>query len=270
MGARTELGARSPELGASSDLRPPTSELSMVVSIFRLIIDPPRSAARNMAVDEMLLLSRSEKGVPVLRFYEWSEPSVTAGYFQDLRRVAGKFNAEKKIIPVVKRLSGGGAVLHGEDLTFSLSIAVSNPFFPTDVKSSYLKINEALRVGLKNDLPKLDYADCKTVAPKKKQSDDRVCFDSPACYDLLLSGKKVLGSSQRRIGKTLLHQSSVFLKLKKELLRRRIAEGFEKVWKVNFKESPLSKKELGEAEKIEKNRYASSEWALLRDLSLRS
>ena len=60
-----------------------------------------------MAVDEMLVLSQ-ESNEPVLRFYSWSEPCITAGYFQDLATVAKKFNAAKKRIPLVRRLSGGG------------------------------------------------------------------------------------------------------------------------------------------------------------------
>ena len=229
----------------------------------RLILDSPRQACLNMAIDEMLVVS----GQSVLRFYAWSEPSITAGYFQNLKVIAKKFQAEEKGIPVVRRLSGGGAVLHGQDLTFSLCLPVSNPFFPTDVKSSYLKINEAVRLGLKAQWPNLDYADCRTAGSSKKQSDQRVCFDSPACYDLLLHGKKVLGSSQRRIGKALLHQAAVFLKWEHDLLRQRILEGFQSAWKVAFEEKALSAQEIRRAEEMEESRYASSEWALLRERS---
>ena len=238
------------------------------LSLFRLILDPPREASLNMAVDEMLALSQStENAQPTLRFYAWSEPSITTGYFQNVERVAQIFQASKKGIPVVRRLSGGGAVLHGNDLTFSFSLPVSNPFMPTDVKSSYLKINEVVRVGLKPDHPTIDYADCRTVPSGKRESKEKICFESPVCYDLLLSGRKILGSSQRRIGKCLLHQATLFLSQDKDLSIRRILEGFESSWKATFEERPLSREELSEAQKIEEDRYASSDWALFRERS---
>ena len=238
------------------------------MSIFRLIVDPPRSATLNMAIDEMLMHSQSDtRNSPVLRFYSWEEPSVTAGYFQRLEKVAQKFKAEKKGLPVVRRLSGGGAVLHGEDLTFSLCLPSTNPFMPTDVKGSYLKINEAVRAGLKADYPEVDYADCRTVPSGKDRSKEKVCFESPACYDLLLSGRKILGSSQRRIGKCILHQATLFLERNKDLLAARLTEGFKKVWDVQFEERALTAEELREAERVEESRYASSEWALFRERS---
>ena len=221
-----------------------------------------------MAIDEMLMLSEAGQGtLPVLRFYGWEEPSITAGYFQKVEHVAKKFDAYKKGIPVTRRLSGGGAVLHGEDLTFSLCLPLPSPYFPTDVKSSYLKINEAVRAGLKADYPEIDYADCRTVPSEKSQSKERICFDSPACYDLLWNGRKILGSSQRRIGGHLLHQATLFLNADKEFLTRSILRGFEAVWKIGFEESELSGEELDQARRIEETRYASPDWAVLRERS---
>ena len=236
---------------------------------FRLILDESRSATLNMAVDEYLVNSQLAKGAgPILRFYSWDEPSITLGYFQKIEDAVRKFGAREKNIPVVRRISGGGAVRHGEDLTFSLVLKTTNPFFPTDVKSSYRRIHEAIRVGLKGLYPKLDYADCRlpagrqgTVLASKRQSGERVCFESPACDDLLLEGKKILGASQRRIGKNLLHQSSIFLGETREGLIRNILSGFESLWKVGFEEKPLSEEELMRARELEEKRYGSPEWA---------
>ena len=236
------------------------------MTTFRLMLDPPRSASLNMAIDEALMRSRAVHG-PVLRFYGWEEPSITAGYFQNVEQVARRFGAEKKGIPVVRRLSGGGAVLHGQDLTFSLCLSHPNDFFPTDVKSSYLKINEAVRVGLQNNYPGMDYADCRTISPQKKQGGERVCFDAPACYDLLMDGKKILGSSQRRMHGTLLHQASLFLGAEHETLIKLIVRGFEENWGIRFENSELTESERGSAERIERSRYFSSEWALFRERS---
>jgi lipoate-protein ligase A len=215
-----------------------------------------------MAIDESLLnFQRASNALPALRFYSWDKPSVSIGYFQKIETIAQKFGADKKDITIVRRISGGGAVEHGEDLTFSLTLKTINPFFSTDVKSSYLRINEAIRVGLKEFYPELDYADCRTVPTAKPQSNERICFQTPACYDLLLSGKKILGASQRRIEKNLLHQSSMFLKKGREPLIHGILNGFEYLWKVKFEEKPLSKEEIMVAKKLERKRYALRDWS---------
>ena len=202
----------------------------------------------NMAVDELLMRHAVQNSGPVLRFYRWSRPSVTVGYFEDVKKAARRFGR----YPVVRRITGGGAVLHGEDLTFSLILPVPSPHFANDVKSSYLKINEAVRVGLRAEYPTMDYADCRTVPSQSAKQKERICFDTPSCYDLLSSGKKVLGGSQRRTNGILLHQSTMFLPQPAELLMKRVCEGFEQVWKISFKESPLTDGEIAEAAEQEK------------------
>ena len=218
--------------------------------MFRLILDEARPASLNMAVDELLMRRATQSGVPILRFYRWSAPCVTVGYFEEVAKVSRRFGR----FPVVRRITGGGAVLHGEDLTFSLVMplpvrqaGVPAPHFANDVKSSYLKINEAVRVGLRTEYPKMDYADCRTVPSQTSKQKERVCFDAPSCYDLLSAGKKVLGGSQRRTNGVLLHQSTMFLSRPTELLMQRVREGFEQVWKISFEEAPLTQEELTEA-----------------------
>lgn len=228
----------------------------------RLIIDKPRPATLQMAIDEYLMNSqRAEDAQPTVRFYSWPKSSISIGYFQKVEEAVQKYDTKKKSISVVRRISGGGTVEHGEDLTFCLAIKTINPFFPSDVKSAYLGINEAVRVGLKELYPKLDYTDCRTVPTGKRQSGGRICFEAPACYDLMLGGKKILGASQRRIEKNLLHQSTMFLKENPAKIIQGILNGFESLWKVNFEKKPLSEEELTQARQLERKRYGSKEWA---------
>ncbi len=224
----------------------------------RLIRDGARAAATNMAIDETLL-KRQGRSLPVLRIYSWSHPSCSIGYFQNAKTVAAKLDARKKGMAVVRRITGGGLVLHGSDVT--LSLAVPGAWLPGDVKSSYLKVNEALRAGLQDLWPALDYADCKTV-PSGRGQGDRICFEAPACYDLLLGSRKAVGASQRRVDGAVLHQSAVFLPADAKTVARKIIEGFEKNWGVSFEETPLTAEELREAGEIERSRYASEEWAI--------
>ena len=166
----------------------------------------------------------------------------------------------EKNIPVVRRITGGGLVFHGRDITFSIVVKGSNPFFSGGAKDSYLKVNEAVRRGLQRRYPKIDYADCKSI-PSGRAKGNHVCFEAPACYDLLLDGKKVVGASQRRKNGSILHQSSIFLGGDEINLRSYIVEGFEQNWNIDFFEEPLTPSELELANQIEKKRYTSTDWA---------
>ena len=217
-----------------------------------------------MAIDETLMTSfeRANTGDPILRFYTWSRPAITAGYFQNIQELALKFGTRQKVSQVVRRLTGGGMVHHGKDLTFSLTMKVSDPLIGGDVKSSYLKINEALMAGLRELSEELDTADCRTAAPSGRGGGERVCFEKPSCYDVMKRGQKVVGASQRRRNGVLLHQSAIFLEREGGELETFILKGFEKKWGVEFRREPLSAAELQEAEETEKNRYGSREWAV--------
>src|SRR5688500_2618026 len=86
----------------------------------RLINDPPAPGAWNMAVDEALLESAAERGIATLRLYRWSEPTLSLGYFQ----AAGDRIQHPASLgcPMVRRASGGGAIIHDSELTYSLAI----------------------------------------------------------------------------------------------------------------------------------------------------
>ncbi len=230
-------------------------------SNIRLILDPPRSATLNMAIDEYLMESQADlESLPTLRIYSWEEPACSIGYFQGVNDVARRLDSLYQKMIVVKRITGGGLVMHGEDLTFSLALKDPGPFLPKDAKSSYLKVNEALLAGLREIFPTLDFVDCKSL-PFGRGQNARICFESPSCYDLQLEGKKVAGASQRRKKGVLLHQSAIFLESSKENLIHSILKGFEKKWQVDFEEIPLSDQELALATELESTRYSSPAWA---------
>ncbi len=233
----------------------------MLNPVFRLILDPPRTAFENMAIDEMLMTAQEDiQTPPTLRIYSWSDACCySIGYFQNVQQVVKKFKCREKNIPVVRRITGGGMVTHGADLTFSLALKNPNAFLAGDVKGSYLKINDALRLGLREVYPQLDFADCKTV-PSGRPQGDRVCFERPSCYDLLLEGRKVVGASQRRLGGVMLHQSSMVFK-DSHLLVPYLVSGFEKKWTARFIERPLGAEELASAARVQRERYGSPEWA---------
>lgn len=214
---------------------------------FRLIIDPPRTAALNMAIDEYLLESQKKPGaLPTLRFYRWSEPAYSIGYFQSVEETAKRFRCKEKRISVVRRLTGGGIVEHGKDLTFSLTMRYPNELMGNTLKDSYLRINSALLRGLKPLYPELDFVDCHK-ATEPRPSRFSVCFEEPVCTDLALHGKKVVGASQRRRRGVLLYQSSVFLSNEYVKLMESVLRGFKSDFKIDFLSNPLTDQEEFEA-----------------------
>src|SRR5688572_17520100 len=106
----------------------------------RLIIDSPAAGPRNMAIDEALLSDATENGVATLRFYQWSEPTLSLGYFQ---RYDERYqHTGSRDCAVVRRQSGGGAILHDRELTYSLALPAGHPL-ARDSQRLYSAIHEA-------------------------------------------------------------------------------------------------------------------------------
>ena len=108
----------SPFSPLPSLLRPPPSA-------FRLLLDPPASGALNMAIDEALLAAAATSGQSTLRFYRWAEPTLSLGYFQPYADRWG--HAASSESAAVRRSSGGGAILHDIELTYSIAVPNSHP-----------------------------------------------------------------------------------------------------------------------------------------------
>lgn len=150
-----------------------------------------------MALDEALL-RRVRK--PTLRIYQWKAPCVSFGYFQKLAEVQKAFPN----LPSVRRWTGGGMVEHGGDITFSLMIPKGDPVADMPPAQFYKELHGRVARWLSDLLfSKVSLAgegDCRP---------GNACFTAPACDDLLLEGKKVLGGAQRRSSGALLYQGSL-------------------------------------------------------------
>ena len=116
---------------------------------WRLIYDTPLDGARNMAIDEAILESVSaEKVLPTLRFYAWSPPCLSLGYGQSVRDVDFKRIADAGW-QVVRRPTGGRAILHMDELTYSVAIPANHPIAAGSIMESYRRISRALLTGLR-------------------------------------------------------------------------------------------------------------------------
>src|SRR4051794_30663710 len=90
------------------------------MNTLRLIVDPPLEGPMNMAIDEALLNSAATGGIATLRLYQWNKPTLSLGYFQ--RAAEREMHPPSLACPLVRRASGGGAILHDRELTYSIAI----------------------------------------------------------------------------------------------------------------------------------------------------
>lgn len=175
----------------------------MPAATLRVIQDPPGPAAWNMGVDEALLQAG---GPPTLRLYGFSPHAVSLGWFQRLADFADLPTGT----PLVRRLTGGGAIHHGDELTFALTLAAD--LLPRDIAASYALLHDALIAALADlGVPCTRLAGGK---PSGARPQARWCFAEPGQDDLVTAHGKLLGSAQRRIrtpAARVLHHGSLVL-----------------------------------------------------------
>lgn len=173
----------------------------------RLLLDPPADGAWNMAVDELLLDQAAATGRPSLRFYTWREATVSLGYFQTY---ADRFrHAASSRCPLVRRLTGGGAIVHDAELTYSLSLSVKHPL-AARTQDLYHAAHEALV----NTLASLGVPAkiCDGGSGLEPTAEPFLCFQRRAAGDVIVDGEKIAGSAQRRRRGAILQHGSVILR----------------------------------------------------------
>lgn len=162
--------------------------------------------AYNMAFDEWLL-GRLLDGVgsPMVRLYTFSEPTITIGYAQPYERDIDVARCREAGVGVVRRPTGGRAVFHDGDLTYSVVARLNDPWLGRSVHETYRAIAGALgqglaHLGIRSELAK---------AARQVHPSSRFCFATSARYELLAEGKKIVGSAQLRRSGALLQQGSL-------------------------------------------------------------
>lgn len=157
------------------------------------------SAAFNMALDEALLERASRIGKPVLRFYGWTEPAASFGYFQKYADV----ERATPLRPLIRRPTGGGIVPHDKDWTYSLTFPPGHDWHLLKAEESYRRVHDWLQLAFAKLEIETELALCR------KKSLPGQCFVGCEKSDLLWRGKKIAGAAQRRNKMGLLIQGSV-------------------------------------------------------------
>lgn len=196
----------------------------------RLITDPPAPGSWNMAVDEAILIAAAQENVATLRLYEWNEPTLSLGYFQSYED--RQQHAASHDCPIVRRQSGGGAIVHDQELTYSLTLPAAHPWARRS-EQLYATVHQAIIRVVRRVNPKGQravklalHSDADRPSQGTRKSLDRqpfLCFERRSPHDVVLTtnlpksdemtakpGWKIVGSAQRRHrGAVLQHGSAL-------------------------------------------------------------
>lgn len=272
----------------------------MTVPAWRLVRDGFRDPALNMAIDEALLISCEQgSGPPVLRLYGWSPPALSLGCFQKAAEEIDLEACRRRGIAVVRRPTGGKAIFHDRDLTYSVIAPTATASWGSDILETYRALSRALARGLR------DLGVAVELLPAQKRALRAAAYRGacalvPASHEIVVQGKKLVGSAQKRLRRSFLQHGSIPVftnyEANLELFRKgrppgnpgrtlwrekttalcehlsplpsrdeieeAIAGGFREVLDIALEESSLSTKEKGRAQALVQRRYGREEWNL--------
>ena len=267
------------------------------MTTWRLLYTPPSTGAWNMAVDESILehIYRGE-AQPTLRLYSWNPPCLSLGHAQSFKDVdVARLNSHGW--DVVRRVTGGRAILHTDELTYSVTGSAEEPVLSGGVLESYNRLAQALLHAVQSlsvPVEMKEHEDGHT-----QQNLNPVCFEVPSTYEITVNGKKLIGSAQARKKEGVLQHGSLPLTgdltricdalifenesaretAKERLLARAttvesvlgvgtdwetaaqaFVKGFEAKLGIQFERSEMSQSESQRAEELVKDKYAHPSW----------
>lgn len=188
-------------------------------SAWRFVHTGSRSPAYNMAVDEAMLVAHQEgRSPPTLRFYGWNPPTLSIGYFQQADREVDFERLKRHGIGFVRRPTGGRAVLHSGELTYSIVVGENYPGMPAGIEDACRKLSEGLLWGFRLLGLDVQSSGSGRIETGDLQSDSAACFEVPSRYEMVLGGRKLAGSSQMRAKGVILQHGSVPLELQADVL----------------------------------------------------
>jgi lipoate-protein ligase A len=205
-GSLTELVLQMPGAGRNWL---PSALLSLKMTLpsahWRLLVTSPATGAENMALDEALMERARMADDWTLRVYSWSEPTLSLGRNQTAR---GRYDLERvreRGLGVVRRPTGGRAILHHREVTYSVTAPTASA---GELGESYRRINRLLLAAMRSLGVTASVAAPATRAISPGMSP---CFDEPAAGELVVDGRKLAGSAQWRIDGALLQHGSILV-----------------------------------------------------------
>lgn len=273
---------------------------ALPIATWRLLDTGIANGATNMAVDEAIMQAVANKSSPpTLRFYGWDPPCVSIGYAQSLQNEIDLTLCQELGYNWVRRLTGGRAILHIDEITYSIVAPQEEARVAGGIITSYRRLSTGLVEGLRSLTSEVFQANRMETSEKIEKS--AACFDVPSHYEVTALGRKLVGSAQvRRMGTVLQHGALplkgdisrlvdilAITRLKKQELRSKLlsraialdevigkeithneavealAKGFSRTLNIKFKAGSLSPYERDLTNQY-KTRYTSEEWNLSR------
>lgn len=263
---------------------------------WRLLVTPPLPGATNMAIDQALAELYPATQRPTLRLYRWSPACLSIGLGQRLERDVDQAACAARGIDVVRRPTGGRAILHDQELTYGLvlgteTVLPSGTALGGGIVDSYRTISGALCAGL----VQLGLEPELAPQPARDAPKSAACFDLPGDYEITVGGRKLIGSAQARRHGTLLQHGTLLLHADLDALtavlrlppalhatvlaQRLIAldellgyqptfeqvaaalvQGFEQIWQIRLEPDELSSAEQERAEQLVIERFGNPAW----------
>jgi len=253
-----------------------------------LIVDGPAPGAWNMAVDEALLDSYaadSPRAAPTVRLYSWSPPTLSLGRGQDVSWNGSARMADVGEVDVVRRPTGGGAVLHDDERTYSVSGRLRTPPFEGGVLDTYERLARALARAMR-----LLGAEAHAEGTRRGgQEAHAVCFEALSSHEISVAGRKLIGSAQVRRRSGFLQHGSILLNVNRQRMGELLGSGrhgerfidlgsalgrtvgaaevdaalvrsLEETFDARLAPGRLTRDELGAAERHRQDKYATSSW----------
>ncbi len=273
----------------------------MARPIWRMLKTEPLPGALNMALDEVLLHSvQAGTSPPVVRLYRWQPQTVSLGYGQ---RGAGQVNREycrAAGIDIVRRLTGGRAVLHDQEVTYAV-ISRQEGLFSADILNNYRTIAEVLVHCLKAFGLKAEIVGRHAGLASPGTVEQSACFTAPAQFEIVCDGKKTCGSSQKRAQDSFLQHGSIPVDMDLQKLFRalnternassaqgaarlgakigwvnrfcqppctidevemQLMDSFASLWPVRFRAESPTASELHQATRLAQHKYGHMDWPL--------
>ena len=187
---------------------------------WRLIEEGREDGKINMVTDHAILHACNEgKAPPTLRLYGWNRPTLSLGYSQNVTRSVDLGRCRLLDIPIIRRPTGGRAVLHNEELTYSVIVPSHHPRFPGGLRQNFQMISTALINGLAQ-LKILGI--CVKNGNKRRNAQGEMrspaCFASFNLFEIAAHNRKLIGSAQRRMKNAFLQHGSILIDIDNELL----------------------------------------------------
>jgi lipoate-protein ligase A len=188
---------------------------------WELIIDGPMDGVRNMAIDSALLDEVQNSTIPrtIVRFYGWRNPTISLGRNQQTEKAVDVDYCLGHGLGIVHRPTGGRAVLHDDELTYAV-ISNDTDCFGDTIYGNYKRVSEALCLGYNRLGVPAVLAPETRKTPALANDTDPPCFLSPSRYEVMVLGRKIVGSAQRRVRRSFLQHGSMPITCNREALAR--------------------------------------------------